>query len=438
MKKKLAIPWFLLGLGSQLQVLFSLSISEVIVLFVAPFLIASEIQYMRKHGVQIFFYMAIFVFVGCVLSLLVNHSEFYQVIRGLSVTCIVVCAIVVGHYMIRNDPQGLKWYFFGTMLSGFLCIFVFQRMAEVSMVHGTDVDLIMSGPLFWIQRLSALLTTPILASYLKLPLGYSIGVPLFLSLFSILVTESGRAASLTFLGAAAVVMLGRKKQRTMMSFGRHFILIFCLAAAGMFVVKAAYQWAVMSDYLGEKARSKFEHQTANGTGVVQLLIGGRADSFVGLLAVADSPIFGKGYWAPDTEGYYEEFLSRYGNTEDYDQYIKNYYSVRGMRATRMISCHSHITSFWVWYGLPGLAFWLYVIFVMFRYLKYDAYAVPQWFYWLAAGVPNLLWHIFFSPFNARLGLPLCIVGMLIARSVRLCKYQLPPAMIYEINKSEMK
>jgi len=59
MHRKLSIQWFLLGLGSQLQVVFSLSISEVLVLITAPFLLVSEIPYMRRNGVMPFFWMAI-------------------------------------------------------------------------------------------------------------------------------------------------------------------------------------------------------------------------------------------------------------------------------------------------------------------------------------------------------------------------------------------
>lgn len=440
MKRKLSILWFVLGLGSSLQVVFSLSISEFLVVLLAPFIIASEISHMRRTGVLQFFGIAVFLLCGCITSLIVNHAEFYQVIRGVAITGILVCAIVVGHYMLRNHPEGLKWYFWGSVLSGFVCIFVFQRSVEVTMAGGDDVQAIMSGALFWIQRIGSILITPILASYLRVPLVYAVGAPVFMAIFSIVTTESGRAATLSFLGAAALVMIGRKKRRSMAALRRHFLLISFCAVIGVFAVKSAYQWAALNNYLGDKARTKYEHQTAGGTGIVKLLIGGRADAFVGLLAIADSPIFGKGYWAPDTEGYYEEFLSRYGNPDDYETYIETmrYYASHGIVKDRMISCHSHITSFWVWYGLPGLVFWLYVIYVIFRFLRHDVAVVPQWYYWLAAGVPGLLWHICFSPFNNRIGLPLLVIGMLLARAIRFGRYQLPESMIMEIEESERK
>lgn len=439
MDRKMTLQWFILGLGSQLQVLFSLSVSEMIVLVMAPFLFISELPYMRKDGVITFLYVSILLFFGCVASLIANHAQFYQVIRGLSITSIIVCMVVVGHYMIRRDPNGLKWYFIGVTLSTFLCIYVFQRSVEVYLAGGdTDAAAISTGKLFWVDRLNALLTVPMLAYYLKTPLFYSVGVLLFLALFSILTTTSGRSASLVFFGMAAMVLVGRKKRTSMMALGKHFMLFFCFAVLGLFLAKVAYQWAALNNVLGEEALEKYERQTVGGRGVVSLLMSGRTDAFAGLLAVADAPFLGKGYWARDTEGYRERFLARYGTPDDYEHY-KNYtaYCMKmGFLPDKGIPCHSHIVSFWVWYGLPGLIFWLYVIYVMFRYLKNDVQFVPQWFFWLAGSVPVMLWHIFFSPFNARIGLPLYVIGMLMTRAVRLGKYQLPWKMILEIEKTE--
>jgi hypothetical protein len=79
---------------------------------------------------------------------------------------------------------------------------------------------------------------------------------------------------------------------------------------------------------------------------------------------------------------------------------------------------------------------MYVLYVVFRYLRYDACAMPQWFFWLAAGVPGFMWALLFSPFNSRVGLPLWVVGMLMARAVRQGKYRLPESMAAEIEKSE--
>ena len=109
-----------------------------------------------------------------------------------------------------------------------------------------------------------------------------------------------------------------------------------------------------------------------------------------------------------------------------------------VRPTRLISAHSHITSFWLYFGIAGLLYWLYVLYVIFRYVKEDCWIVPQWFFWLAAGTPALLWSIFFSPFHSRFGLPLMIVAMLMCRAIREGRYVLPYSMMREIQIANQK
>ena len=230
MYKKLSFLWFIMGLVGQLQVLFSLSMTEILILVMAPCLVFAEIPHMQRTGVIKFFWISILLFCGCVVSLIVNHAQFYQVIRGVSITGLIVCSTVVMHYMLRNCPQGVKWHFVGGMLSGIICIFVFQRSVEVTAAGGADVDTIMSGKMFWIQRLSSVVLTPLLAFYLRMPFAYCVGAPLFLAFFSILTSTSGRSASLSFLGAAAIVMIGGKKRKTMIRLGKHFALICKLLA----------------------------------------------------------------------------------------------------------------------------------------------------------------------------------------------------------------
>ena len=99
---------------------------------------------------------------------------------------------------------------------------------------------------------------------------------------------------------------------------------------------------------------------------------------------------------------------------------------------KMIGCHSYITEFWLWYGIWGLVFWLYIIYVLLRYLKQDVAAVPQWFAWLACSIPGVFWGIFFSPFSDRFGVTLFVVACLMARAVRTGKFQLPLEMVQEI------
>ena len=54
MSKKHTLAWFLFGLGSQLQIVASLSFTELFVFATAPFIFLREKDYMRRNGVFAF------------------------------------------------------------------------------------------------------------------------------------------------------------------------------------------------------------------------------------------------------------------------------------------------------------------------------------------------------------------------------------------------
>jgi hypothetical protein len=204
----------------------------------------------------------------------------------------------------------------------------------------------------------------------------------------------------------------------------------------VFVLNVAYKKAALSGWMGEESRQKYERQTRGGDSILHLLIGGRAASFVGLLAVADKPVFGFGPWAVDDAGYLETFFSRYASVEDYENLLGA--NIRQQRRLLLIECHACWLEFWVWYGLLGMVFWLYVLFVVFRFLRHDCWVVPQWFFWLGAGAPGVLWMIFFSPYTTRVMTPMMLVGYLMARAVRLGRVNMPESMLREIAREERR
>ena len=438
MHRKLTWLWFLLGLGNSLQIVASLSITESIILVAAPFLFFKDVHYMKRDGIMPLFNLSALVILGCIVASIANKTHSQFVLRGLATCVLVSCVIIFSHWIMRRDPGGFKWFFVGAAISTVLCTFVFQRSTELSMYGNTAAE-IMSGPLFWTERLSAFALLPTKGWYLHVPPIISAVLPMAIAAFAMAMSTSGRAAALASVGFAALVFIGGRKRRTMMRISRHFWLIVVCAIVAISVMQAAYRISASQGLLGEKAQTKYELQTQGEKGVMRLLFGGRADAFIGLLAARDKPIVGWGPWAQDDGGRYrKEFLSKYGTLEDYDEFLKfesgGYLQMR----LNLISCHSHITEFWVWYGIFGLAFILYTAFVLIRFIKDDVYAVPQWFAWLACGTPSMLWHICFSPFAHRVTFPMMVVGCLMARAINKGRFQLPFDMIREIEEAERK
>lgn len=439
MKRKLTVLWLLLGLGSRLHLVSSLSITEIIVLLGAPCIFVKNCQAMKRHGIMPLFVSSLFVVIGCIVAAVVNASPLEAVIRGLAATCIIASSIVFAHWIITQDPNGFKWYFLMLPASAIISTFIFQSAGEYAR-YGDSVEDIMSGPIFWISRLYPLVLAPTKGWYLQVPEIISIMAPIFMAVFSMLTSTSGRSGMLTGICFAALVMVGGKTRRSMGRIMRHFWTLLIGAVVMIVIMYMAYKVSASQGWLGEGAYKKYQIQTSGGQGGMgRLILGGRGDSFVGLLACRDKPIVGWGPWAWDKNGYAEEFIAEYGTLEDLKR--MNDLKILQIRAgitDRLIPFHSHITELWLWYGIFGLIFILYIIYILFRYLKQDVSAVPQWFAWLTCSMPGIFWAIFFSPLNERFGLPLFVVACLMARAVRLGTYQLPYEMIVEIEKAERK
>ena len=434
--------WFLVGLGSQMQIVASLSFTELFALIAGPYLFLKNSYYLKRDGIMPFLVLALCVFFGCAVACLANHTPGLFVLRGFAVTTIIPCAIVTAHGMMRKNPNGFKWYFLGGAISMVLCTFIFQKSVEVSQwgggAAGDAVTAgIMAGPLFWVSRLGGFVMLLTNGWYLHTPILWDVPAALFMSGFALLTTESGRSAALGSLAFVTILLIGGKSMRTMRRrLCAHFGLICLLGVGCIFLAKAGYSVAAERGWLGEKAYKKYEMQTRGDKSLKKLLLGGRMESFCGLIACADKPIVGFGPWAQDKWGYVEEFLAKYGDPED----LKRLLSRRrtGDYTDSLIPCHAYITSFWLWYGIFGLVFWLYVLFVFMRYLKQDCWAVPQWFAWLACGIPGYCWQIFFSPLNNRFSPILFVVACLMARAVRKGTFVLPRDMQEEIIENERK
>ena len=265
MKKDGAKLWFLLGLCSQLQIVASLSISEVVILLVSPFLFLKNYHNMKKDGVLTYFNLSLLLVLGTIVSILYNHTDSYFAIRGLATVWIISSSIIVSHCLLRKDLTGFKWYLLGYALSGIICIFVFQKSVEIS-AHASNTGNvaasdIMSGPIFWITRLSPFVLLLTKGWYLYTPIIFDICATTFLASFALLTTVSGRSSALGAIGFIVLLLIGGKTQQTMQRIGKKFILFMFLGVLFLFAVKNGYSYMAVNGILGEEAQTKYEQQT---------------------------------------------------------------------------------------------------------------------------------------------------------------------------------
>ena len=439
---------FLLGAFSmtQVHVVGNIGISELVVFFLAPFVFIIDYKVLKYDGFMPAIWLALLTCVGCMISSFCNNTLFASFMRGFASPYAIFSVLVIGHRLVRNSLGGFKWFCLGMALSITINIFIFQRGVEADAwgqgVRGLAAARgIMSGPLFWISRIKAWLYVPITGWYLQTPIVYSILTPIFIVLFSAITSVSGRSTAAAAIGSVLLVILGGKSRLRMWKLMRGF---WGLAVGGLILIQflmVTYKYTALNGLLGEKALKKYETQMkGEKSGVLPLLMGGRLEFFVGGYAAIQNPIIGYGPWALDVQGYYDQFLMKYGNADDYDDYLKlkAWQQQIGHTIVSVLPAHSHIIGFWIWYGIFGFLFWLYVLWQIVRYFRRDLATVPQWFGMLAVSTPTVLWSIFFSPFGDRVSETMFIVFILMTKAIRLGHVNLPPEMVFEMDKTDWR
>ena len=427
-RKQSNLLLFLIGMFSltQIRVVGSIGISELVIFLLAPFVYIQKRLAMKREGFATLINLSLLVCLGCCLASIVNHTPLTYFLKGLASPYAIFASTVVLYTLLRDNYDGVKWILLGTALSGIVNIFVFHVAAEVSdgggLLQGAAAtEKIMSGQVFWISRIGPFLALPTQGWYLQTSTAVSLGLTSVLGVVAIIFSQgSGRSAALMAFMTLFMLMGGQKSASQIRRVSRHVLKLICLLFVLSMGLKYASQYAAPRGMLGEEAQKKFERQSRGGKGILRMLIGGRKEFFVALTACLDKPLVGFGPWAVDRKGYYEKFLIKYGSADDLDEYMSalKYYRNRGVSVGYgIIPAHSHIAGFWMWYGIFGLVFWLYVLYLIFGLLRKYLAAVPAWYGYYCFMLPATLWNIFFSPFAGRIAIPLLLTCILLSRLV---------------------
>ncbi len=422
-RQKNGLTLFLLGLGSATRVLFvgCLSLSEIFAFFLAPLILLREYGEIKRVRATRVVWLLIFVILMIVISSVVNHAPFVFIIKEVAVYYSILSFIVVFIHFLKRDLQALRWYFLGAVISSLITIFILNPRAAVSSqgavaLSQMDVSDVINGELFWIEKVSMLLYFPIKAFYLNTPLMYVIIMPFIVLGVAAVTSMSGRSAALMAFGGCLLMVLGRKSRRSMYKIGRNFIWVVILGLLVILLFKQGYYYLAETGRLTDRAIEKHYHQTDGNKGVLGMIIVGRLEPFVGLTAALDRPLLGYGALPIDYEGYYYKTLLRYGNWEDAKRF--EYQQQKKSFPLMLIQTHSHIISAWVACGIVGLLFWLYVMGLIYQFLRKYTASIPQWFGYFAIAIPTYVWHILFSPIaTRRQDVALLIACLILARAV---------------------
>lgn len=420
--KSTAVLLFLAGMTSATQINLGgkIAIIELIFLLFGPFVIMKHWAELVRDGFGWVLLLAVLWLVGAVISDVSNDIHIVYSLKGIAAPIVTFSSIVCMYVLLKDNLDNARWLFVGMFLSSIIAIFVFQRgkSGDLAMEQGmmAGVESVMSYKLFWVNKVSNLMQLPIIGWYQIVPTLYVALAMAVVSVFSL--SEGGRSAFLIAIGSLFLLLYGGKKREHMIRIKRNLFFVIAAAIVIVFVSKYVYTYAVENGMLGENEVKKYERQVVNsrkGNSLLGMLMGGRADFFIGLIAAMDKPFIGHGSWAFDDYGYKAHFLSEYGTDQDYEMMQR----FRLAGNIWIIPSHSHIICAWMWHGVFGLLFWAYVLWLLFGTLKGRMHIYPPLFGYLAIMLPRAFWDIFFSPNDRRFATAVLIVICLLIKRMSI-------------------
>lgn len=424
-----AILLFIIGLLSQTQINIGgkLGISEFCMIVCAPFVFCRCYKMLWNDKVLYFFWLIILWLGGAVFVDLYTHNIIPFMLRGIAVPITVFANCVCIYVLLRKDYDSLKWFLLGTALSSVISIFIFQQglagdlAAEYGMEAG--IERMVSYKLFWVNQVTTWLTLPIIGWYLKIPKVYSLGAMLVICIFDI--ATGGRAAFLGATFALLLVLMGGRSRNSMLRIKHHIVAMLIVSVVVAVGTKYVYKYMIEQGYMNETEEKKYERQTAMGSSLLNLLMAGRSETFIGLIAALDKPIIGHGSVAIDDHGYVLDYFSQYGSLAEYLHLEES----RQKFGARIIPAHSHLVNYWMWHGVFALIFWLSVFYLAIRTLLFRMHVYPGWYGYFAVMIPPFLWDLFFSPFGLRvLKCTMFVAFLLVAKLERDQKKGIAPIM----------
>ena len=439
----------IIGMWSVTQIGFIgfIGISELVIFLIAPFVYIRNMELYRKDGLKVLFVLLFLTMISCWISGFYNESGLIDTIKGFASIYGIFAGVAVMYPLLRSRPDTLKWFLLGVAISGVISIFIFQPGSAHAGALGDKTELTREGlqesvtgyALFWVTLISTWVNLPIQMSYLSVPAAYSVLVPMACAAYALVSTSSGRSAFLVMAFSVVLLALGGKSVKSLSKLRKNFAMIVVILGVAGLLFANLYKYTARTGMLGEDAQEKYERQVQNAGknsgSPLTMLMAGRLEFFIGAIACFKHPILGCGPKSADREGLVGEFYQKYGTYEDVivHERTRANNAMMGIYYEKL-PAHSHIISFWLWFGLIGGILWLYILVLWIKTLKNYMSAIPQWFGYFALVLPSAAWAVFFSPFGDRLAKSVIICCCFVAKNVFDRKVFLPPPMIAEAAK----
>jgi hypothetical protein len=356
----------------------SLMFSDLAVLILTPFLLFSKRFHLQQPYLKPILGMLVLWFVGAVASDLINNTPSQSFLRGWATIFFFALHLIAFFSLIDGREERLVSAIMGGAAATLLAwaLGITETSSEIltdtpwKLGGGSAVTILIAGLLgFYLPKR--------LVGQLSLIIS---PIHLFLNARSLFLTT-------VFSSAATIFSLKARNKRQR-------LIVLSAVGAGIITIlpiaEGLYGELTSAGTFGEKAKEKYNEQTANGT--INILLAGRSESLISVRAIYDAPIFGHGSWAQNKKYFYEYVLAlrKMGRNAMYRVPTDG---------TFLIPAHSLLLQAWIFSGIFGAAFWIMILVLNLRAIGYSiigAGTVPVIFNIV---IFTLLWDIFFSPFG---------------------------------------
>jgi hypothetical protein len=392
--KRYDIILFLFGLGSlfQVQLIGYISLSELAITVVGPFVIARNIQKFEHKTLRIFALLWLVWFLSSILTDFYRGSQFQFMARGIARTGLTGLIFMTLYFFFLENPKSIRWFLLGAALSTIGSYYIFSpgtidAVQALGEEFGGDFTTKYN---YWVTAIWAWLLS---AFFPRAP--YFFGFATILLGLAYIPLGSRSSGAIMALSGIVMMLLTHMRATTgevVISWPRYFRLIFVAGIAAVAVI-GFYRFCAHQGWLGERGQRKFEKQSQSQMGMI---LGGRPEVLSAMLAVKDSPIIGYGSWPEDRNGYRLRAIELLGF-----QVSK---SPADAQTWQYIPSHSALFGSWVEQGIFGAAFWIAVLAYMVKFSRLYLNAYPPLLGYLTFILVYYSWAILFSPAGFRVPL----------------------------------
>lgn len=384
---------FLLGLFGITEMVVGGFRMPVAVTLLLPVLFKAYASFPHnKYTNRVIGYIGLWV-LGLVVSGMYNNSPAEYLIKQVGKTACLFLYFPVAIWALKEKPLRILYFTVGLGLSGILQFFIFpvaDFQAEVEEAVNVDDAL---------EIMAAWFISPLIAALCSLLYykGYRILTILLAVVYGFwAVFNNSRISLVIYLTfALLLILLGKPKIENVLlmkdRIKKKYKRVLLLLIVGLIGTTNIYEYLAENDFLDERSTAKYyDQKSLNDLGLAT----GRVDFFVSAYAVIHHPLLGYGTPAKDKE----HLCARFGR-------IIHYYGLNWS----LIPTHSHILGAWVQAGLLGVFFWMWIIKIMYVYMKeVFLYNYRMW----AFSIIYLFlysWDLFFSPYVGARGYRLAFI-----------------------------